>query len=208
VTSTVTDKAITGLGGAAGKAQVGSNGKVASNPAPEVTITSAPIETVNAKPEAKPAFASAEVSIEQRRAEYVALDSNDGATAASVGEIFADLFVDLLCGPRPENAAAGGADGLEAGAGRLDATIGRDWHEAELALEALTRHTPAAAAKVIPASKVSLITEIVDWLVDLKLEFTVRSAGDGEAPAADPPAASPHDGDAGGIPDYLRRDVS
>ena len=144
----------------------GKDGK--ARPAKAKKKKSVPISAPAAEPEAKPASASAEVSLEQRRAEYAALDLNGGGAAAELG-----------------------------------AAIERDWHEAEPVLEALTRHTPAQAAKVIPVSRVSLITEIVNWLIDVKDQLTTHPAGNGEAPVADPPI--PDDDD---IPDCLRRYVS
>jgi hypothetical protein len=65
----------------------------------------------------------------------------------------------------------------EAG-GSLDSAIAREWLEAERALEALTSHRPAQAAKVISPSKVSLIIEIADWITDLKTELVIRPAAE------------------------------
>ena len=65
-----------------------------------------------------------------------------------------------------------------------DATIEREWSEAERAFEVVTAHTVAQVAQAIPSGKVALVTEIADYFTALAAKLTPRPAGNGEAPAA------------------------
>jgi hypothetical protein len=87
----------------------------------------------------------------------------------------------------------------------LEATLGsaieRDWREAERALEALTAHTVAQVAPVVPPGKAALVTEIADYFTALAAKLTTRPNGNGEAPATGSDSIS----DDLSIPKFLNR---
>jgi hypothetical protein len=126
---------------------------------------------------------SAEVSLEQRRAEHAALDLSPEEKAKVEYE---------------EGLKAGD----EAGASGLGFAIEREWLEAERAFEALTAHTVAQLAQAIPPAKVALVTEIAGYFTALAAKLTDRSGDIAGATVNGSGHVIPDDLD---IPEILRR---
>jgi hypothetical protein len=91
---------------------------------------------------------------------------------------------------------------LKQSGGTLDSIIEREWLEAERAFEALTAHTGAQVAQVIPPGKAALVAEIADYFTALADKLAACPAGNGEAPIAGSDYSIPDDLS---IPHHLQR---